>query len=220
MANLVSSTDNFVAGSGITLTVNPDGTITIAGGGGGGGTTDGTNLAPIVGSIEDIGGGYAGYTFLLTFPGRSLTVPQSAVTKFKISISPTNANTKIANSVLYQVTQDTRTVVSVTPITWNSGASFPVVVAGTGTQYSDEITFTIDNTFDYIIAVFTDASTSNSQFSGWHASNTVGISVLPDANEVGVFVGDESSKTIGQTVALGSAGALRRSAITGFFAAV
>lgn len=196
-----------------------DGTFSTPAGGGGGGFAAGSNIAPIVATLESIGSGYAGYTFLLTIPGRAMSMGQGSATKFQIAIAPTGANTKIANSVLYKCTKDTRVVVSVTPITWNSGASFPTVVSGTGEQFSDAITLTIDNTFDYIIAVYTDATTSNGSFNGFHATNTTGLSVIPDPFDPGVYASDQSTISVSSSVPLGSAGALRRCGITAFVSA-
>ena len=183
---------------------------------GAGGIPAGSNISSFYGTPLTIGGGYAGYTFLLTILGRTIV---NAASTFKIAIYPSGANTKIANSVIYQCTKDTRTVVSVTTITWNSGASFPTVLATSGEVYSDAITFTFDPLYDYVIAVYTDPTTSNASFLGWYAAGGSGTQTLPGSFDPGVYASDQTGVAVAGTVPLGSGGALGRSAITALVSA-
>lgn len=124
--------------------------------GSGGGSVAGTNIITAAHrtSTTDNVGGYS-----VMVPMLAGAILSFAVT-WKASLKWTTANVVIAGAVVYACAVDSTTITSATPVTFNSGATYPYTYGTAGGElFSDPINLNLDDLHDYYLVVYVTSGT-------------------------------------------------------------
>lgn len=103
------------------------------------------STGPGGGSLQTINIGTSN-SVVVVIPGRSLLC---APNQWRMTINVNSASVQVVSMNIAQCTQDTGSVVSSTPITFNGGQAAPLLT--TGAQVSDTISLTLNPSFDYFV---------------------------------------------------------------------
>lgn len=136
------------------------GNFTTPSGGGGGGVPSGSNIAHVVtlAALAGTSSNWSDTTLCMRILGGTLL---NLATSWKVALRIVSGSLDVNAGVVLRTLPGSTTVIDSTPVTFNSGASYPQTLSA-GDVVSDAISLALDNDHDYYVLLFFPTSGNNS----------------------------------------------------------